>query len=206
MVHLAVGVEMHRLEGTAPSPEFLLGSIAPDAIHARPDTSEDDKRRVHLFHVRDPRPEPVRELLAQHGSGESSPMGLAEGYAAHILADRAWFSTVLDSFYKSAPTHLSDQEWWSLYYLETDRIEFDLYHQAAWRLEVWSKLLEAQPRDFASLVTAEEIREWRDRTLIWFEDLKPGPMIEPVHITGADVLNFVDRAADEIVTTFKAWR
>lgn len=206
MVHLAVAVQMHRLEGSTPSPDFLLGSIAPDAIHMHPDAGRDDKQRVHLSEIHDPHHERARLLLAQYGSDGSSAMGFAEGYVAHILTDHLWVETVIDSFCKSIPPHLSTQEQRSLYYLETDQIDFDLYHQMPWRLEVWSKLAAAQPRDFASLVTAEEVRQWRDRTLIWSEELKQEPMIEPVHITGADVQVFVDQAAEGVMRTLEAWK
>jgi hypothetical protein len=55
-------------------------------------------------------------------------------------------------------------------------------------------------------MTAGEIGQWRDRTLIWFEELKQEPMIEPEHITGADVQVFIDQAAEEIMRTLKVWK
>jgi hypothetical protein len=54
MVHLAVAVRVHEVESRVPSSAFLLGSIAPDAIHMRPGTGRDDKRRVHLVDPHDP--------------------------------------------------------------------------------------------------------------------------------------------------------
>jgi hypothetical protein len=51
-------------------------------------------------------------------------------------------------------------------------------------------------------LTAEEIRQWRDRTLVWFEELKQEPMIEPVYITYRDVEAFIDQAACEARRTF----
>ena len=206
MVHLAVAVQMHEMEGNSPSPDFLLGSIAPDAIHMHPDSGHDDKQRVHLSETHDPHHGRARLLLAQYRSDNVSAMGFAEGYVAHILTDHLWAETVVDSFCKSIPSHLSTQEQRSLYYLETDQIDFDLYHQMPWRPEVWTKLAAAQPRDFALSLTAEEIGQWRDRTLIWFEELKQEPMIEPVHITRAAVKGFIDQAAEEIMKTFKAWQ
>ncbi len=65
MVHLAVAIQMHRLEQRIPSPDFLLGSIAPDAIHMRPDTGREDKQRVHLAEIPDPDHERVRLSMTQ---------------------------------------------------------------------------------------------------------------------------------------------
>jgi hypothetical protein len=206
MVHLAVALQIHKLMGSAALPDFLLGNIAPDAIHMRPNSGRDDKQRVHVSEIQDPRNKRARLLLAKYGSVGFSAMGFAEGYVAHILTDRLWVETVYDSFCKSIPPHLSAQEQRSLYYLETDQIDFNLYHQMPWRKEVWSKLAATQPKDFDTLLTAEEIRQWRDKTLIWFEELKQEPMIEPVHITDEMVRVFIDQAAEEVLRAFKEWK
>ena len=39
MVHLAISVRMRAQDGRALTPDFLLGSIAPDAIHMRPNAA-----------------------------------------------------------------------------------------------------------------------------------------------------------------------
>ena len=49
MVHLSVAVALSEKEGRFPSADFLLGSIAPDAIHMRPNSSRLDKEHVHLI-------------------------------------------------------------------------------------------------------------------------------------------------------------
>lgn len=94
----------------------------------------------------------------------------------------------------------------ALYYLETDQIDFDLFHQMPWRKAVWSMLATTQPADFAGLLSAEEITRWRDRTLNWFEKLKIEPGIVPVHITYSDVQVFINQAAGETLKIFKMWR
>jgi hypothetical protein len=49
MVHLKIAVQSHSLAERSLTPEFLLGSLAPDAIHMRANTNRDDKNRVHLY-------------------------------------------------------------------------------------------------------------------------------------------------------------
>ncbi len=206
MVHLAIAVRINELMERSASPDFLLGSIAPDAIHERPNSVSGDKRRVHVSETPDPHHKRVRQLLEHHGAKGSSAMGFAEGYAAHILTDDLWVETVMESFRKSVPPQLSPKEQLSLYYLETDQLDFNLYHRAPWKAEVWSKLAETQPGDFASLLTAEEITGWRDKTLKWFDELFQEPKIVPVHITDAMVQIFIEQAAKAIARTFKAWK
>lgn len=65
MVHLAVVVNMQRNEARDLSPNLLLGSIAPDAIHMRRDTGHHDKLCVHLADQEELRYARARKLLTQ---------------------------------------------------------------------------------------------------------------------------------------------
>jgi len=205
MVHLAVAVEMHKPEKSFPSPDFLLGSIAPDAIHMRPGTGKEDKLLVHLLEQADPCRQRARQLLAYYATEKYEAREFAKGYVCHLLTDDLWYRTVIEPFFKCVPQELSGEQRRSLYYQETDQLDFDLYHQAPWRQEVWSGLAAAKPIDFAGLLTAEEIGHWQHRTLIWFEELKQEPMIKPVYITTLVVHTFIDKAVAEIAKTLEAW-
>ncbi len=207
MVHLAVAVRICEIKGTVPSPDFLLGSIAPDAIHKRPGTGRDDKQRVHLNAIGpDPDHERIRTLLVRHWKEGSGASDFCEGYAIHLLTDRLWAGTVIAPFRERAPRDLSRQDLRTLYYQETDQIDFNLYHHMPWRAEVWKKLALAEPVPFEPLLTAGEIGLWRDRTLDWFETLKEEPKIEPVHVTDADVRAFIEQAATAIHSRIEGWR
>jgi hypothetical protein len=203
MVHLAVAIELSGLKNLSPSPDFLLGCIAPDAIHMRPGFQPSDKPVVHLWDSADPGHERVRRLLLQQ-TGSAQP-GFAEGYAIHLLTDRLWFETAISPFQKCLPEGLSPQERRALYYQETDQNDFDLYHQSPWRAEVWQKLEASQPQDFAGLLSADEIARWRDRNLHWFGELKAEPGITPKYITRQVVTAFILQAARDIDRIFQDW-
>lgn len=206
MVHLAIAVQIHRLEERSLCQDFLLGSIAPDAIHMRPNAGHSDKLRVHLSEKYDLRYDVARKLLTHYDSNNVVTMGFTEGYVAHLLTDYLWGDSVIDSFYKRIPQNLSPEETRELYYQETDQIDFNLYYQMPWRKDVWSLLAVTQPKDFASLLTSEEIKQWRDRVLNWFEDFKKESMIAPIHITYEETLDFVNRVAEEIVKVLNSWK
>ena len=129
-------------------------------------------------------------------------MGFSDGYLTHLLTDHLWWEAVVDPFRKKFPPTLHEKDFRSLYYRETDQIDLDLYRQMSWRPEAWSKLEAATAVDFASLLTAEEITQWRDRTLLWYEDPGHDPMVEPVYITRADTQAFIERAVKEIAGIF----
>jgi hypothetical protein len=207
MVHLAISVHMHAQTDDGLAPAFLLGSIAPDAIHMRPNTGRDDKNRTHLIgaseadtHRR------IRELLVRHWERGSSPAGFVEGYAAHLLADRLWAQTLLQSFRARIPPDTPYEALRSLYYRETDWIDLDLYHRLPWREDVWRKLAAAEPVDFEPLLTAGEIGQWRARTLGWYDDPAHAVPEEPAYMTSGDVEAFAAEAAQTIAGYFRQWR
>ena len=207
MVHLAIGVQMHELNNNRLTSAFLLGSIAPDAIHMRPDASPDDKRRTHLSDTADSgEHQRIRELLTHHWAEGSEAVGFVEGYTAHLLADRMWIQRVLRPFGARFPLSVPDEELQALYYREADWIDLDLYHRMPWRKEVWAQLAAAEPIDFQPLLTAKEVGEWRDRTVNWFEERKQESTEKPVFITSSAVEAFISEAAQAIVGYFAAWK
>ncbi len=207
MVHLAIAVQMSKLKGCDLTPSFLLGSIAPDAIHMRPNSNRNDKRRTHLLDIpHEEAHERIRTLLIRHWSEDSAAIDFVEGYVAHLLTDYSWSETVVRSFRAAIPQSLSPEDQRTLYYQETDQIDFNLYNQMPWRVRVWDQLALSQPMDFEPLLSEAEIEQWRDRTLNWYGGLKQEPMIEPVYITDADVRIFIPRAAQMIIERFATWR
>jgi hypothetical protein len=208
MVHLAISVRMHQLHNHGLMPAFVLGSIAPDAIHMRPNISGDDKRRTHLL-VDPPDSDDhrrVRELLVRYWAEGSEVTQFVEGYAAHLLADRIWVKTLMRAFGAHFPQSMPDEELQALYYQETDWIDLDLYRRMLWREEVWAQLAAAEPMDFQPFLTAEEIGQWRDRTLGWYDTCKHESMRTPVFLSSSEVEVFASEAAQTIAGHFRAWK
>jgi hypothetical protein len=150
--------------------------------------------------------ERVRGLVSLHWTEASTITDFVKGYAAHLLTDRLWYDTIITPFRESMSSEKPFEELRSLYYLETDQVDFNLYHQLLWRAEVWTKLAAASPEDFAPLLTAKEIGLWRDRTLNWFGGLKQEPGINPSYITDNQVRLFIDQATEMIMNYFTAWK
>ena len=204
MVHLAIAVEMHQDTEQAVSPNFLLGSLAPDAIHIRPDTTRADKNKTHLLDKSDPTNyNAIRALLDCYWG--TKDQDFAQGYAAHVLTDRIWLEHIVKPLRAALPSDISQDEIARLYYRDTDQIDLNLYCHQPWRPTVWSQLSQSDPIDFAGLLTASEIAQWRDRTLNLFKSLTPDTMIEPIHITDAMVQDFIPHAAREINRLFQIW-
>ncbi len=203
MVHLAIAVD---LAAGTPAPAFLLGSLAPDAIHMRDGFEREAKRITHLNSPRDSdKHEQVQDLLARYEDASLPRRAFAAGYAAHLLTDRFWITEVVRPFQRLVPPAPDEAAYRQAYYQEVDQVDFNLYHHAPWRDQVWQRLAQAEASDFAPLLTRGEIDRWRERTLRWFTELKEEPGVQPWYLTDQVVGDFVGRAAVHVAGWFERW-
>lgn len=204
MVHLAVALEVCHALGREASPELLLGSLAPDAIHMRQDATPDDKSRVHLHQALLEAQGflPARRLYEALVAERPALDEIALGYAAHLITDALWFRRVFTPF--GVALGLPRGEERALYYRETDEVDRLLYVGAPWRPAVWRALAAARPADLPGLLSAAEIGRWRDRTLAWFDTL-PSAAEPPRHLTLARTQAFISETAAALAGELTGW-
>jgi hypothetical protein len=206
MVHLGIAFRLAIPLDRFPSSAFLLGSIAPDAIHMRVGADSAAKQIVHLNEPPDTTEnDAIRELLHQHSQMETPLLHFAAGYAAHLLADRLWSRTIVQPMQARCATLMDAPALRELYYLETDQLDFNLYHQMSWRPQAWDLLKRAVAPDFPPMLIAQEIDLWRQKTLRWFNELKQEPKIVPQYITDSDVASYTHEAVEAIGQQFSTW-
>jgi hypothetical protein len=207
MVHCAVAIQLFAHQQCLPDAEFVLGSIAPDAIHMRSNADRADKRRTHLNEPADTREHTqVRTLLSHYSRAPKPLASFAAGYVAHILTDRLWVQTLQTSFDAQLASNTDPDVKRTLYYQETDQIDFNLYHASSWRPQVWELLEAAVAPAFQPLLNASEIDQWRQRTLNWFDALENEPHFTPLYITDQMVEHFILETADEIADRLTQWQ
>jgi hypothetical protein len=212
LVHFAIAHELAQVDPQALTPAFLLGSIAPDAIHMRPGTTRADKNRTHLLKSSHAETadadylEAVRHFLLPAWQQPATPAHFRKGYVAHLLADRLWLQTVYAHFRTVLPPELSGEAGVRRYYQEVDQIDLALYRQMSWRAEVWQRLAQAEPQPIADLLTADEVGGWQARTFAWFEQHQANPVVECQYIPSSLVLGFVADSAKWIIEQFSRWQ
>ncbi|TVY10507.1 zinc dependent phospholipase C family protein [Paenibacillus cremeus] len=208
MVHLSVAVHLFGQDRIPAG--FLLGSIAPDAIHMRKNTNREDKKRTHLniessdMTLDSLQPEYFEYLQR---SDESDWKWFVRGYFAHLLTDYYWLQTVFRTQFreKVEAARLSPEDNRRAYYKDTDQIDFNKYKNSAWTSEVWQTLIAAEAYDIEPLLSADEISYWRYRTIHWFDLLCKEPGITPQYITEAMVDEFIELAAAQVRLVLQHW-
>ncbi|WP_224754017.1 hypothetical protein [Paenibacillus terricola] len=98
MVHFAITDQIHN---GSPSPELFIGSISPDAIHARGSISREEKGLTHLVYKGIM---PTKEMIWDKHDSYVSMKTTKEwrnfvlGYFSHIYTDLRWTETLYTDF------------------------------------------------------------------------------------------------------------
>ncbi|GMK41293.1 hypothetical protein PCCS19_43490 [Paenibacillus sp. CCS19] len=196
MVHFAISDQLHN--GT-PAPELLIGSIGPDAIHARGSISREEKGLTHLVYQGIM---PTKEMIGDKYDSYVSMNTTKEwrdfvlGYFSHIYTDLRWTETLYSDFELAYGGEPNAQR--GTYNSEVSQVEFDLIRSTD-RLDKWIKLLKGtEGYSIDPYVTGQEVRQYRDEKIAWLLEAGNEPRITPVYFTLERVLQFIDQTAMEI--------
>lgn len=202
MVHFAVA---QRLFEPGPSPAFLLGSISPDAIHAREHVTRKEKGVTHLVHEgRFPSIQTLQHACVSYLDQHRDPdwKAFVWGYFAHIYTDIRWTETLYADFereYAGDPDKIRDT-----YNREVSQLEFDLLKREPWAQDALIQLRQARAFAVEPLLTPDEVNRYRDMKLAWLEEERHEPKIETMYFQETKARRFIEKTAEEI-TEWVAW-
>lgn len=195
MVHFAVSEEL--TSGKA-SPSLLLGSIAPDAIHARGDITKEEKGTTHLVHNgKLPAAELILEKCKEYLGKSSVPewKDFVLGYFSHIYTDLRWTETVYFDFEKKYKAEQNEIR--NMYNREVSQVEFILLRSMRSSEEMISKIINADGFTIHPYVTELEVNQYRDIKVEWLQDQRNEPQITPVYFQMDEIEHFIKVTASE---------
>lgn len=205
MVHFAIADQIAKGD---PSPRFLLGSLAPDAIHVRGDVTREEKGSTHF--VRDgklPDNERLRErgFFYLHQNADPEWQSYILGYVAHIYADVRWTNTVYEDFTRQVegdPRTIRER-----YNEECGQLEWTLLRTGTvhWQEKGLRRLRQATALAIEPLLTADEVEAYRDTKIAWLSDDRNDSAQELIYLTEAVVRGFIRSTAEELDALFRAW-
>ncbi|WP_042166484.1 hypothetical protein [Paenibacillus gorillae] len=203
MVHFAVAAEVYAGE---PSPHFLIGSIAPDAIHRREASTREDKKFTHLFeHGKFSTIGRLKERFLYYWAQNTDVewRDFVRGYISHIYTDIRWTQTLYSPFANEYQGEREEAK--RAYYKEVSQLEFILLRNEMWGAGALEQLRQASGFAIEPFVTKMEVEQYRDDKLQWFADRHNEPMIEPAFFTEAKVKTFARQTANELRLLYKEW-
>ena len=189
--------------------QFLLGALAPDAVHYRKDFVGAEMKNIgaakkitHLCPVSDERWGAVTDnegwikCIKDWARRNTGPP--AEGYAVHALTDCYTNLTLWNNFRTRHPTEAA-KGYASGYYRDLQEIDLRLYLTYVKGSRIERLLAMAEPFDMPGLVSAKEICAIRDNIL--YENYKgrvPTADYEYTFVTYDETLEFIEKSVDFI--------
>lgn len=203
MVHFAIASELclHK-----PTSSFLIGSIAPDAIHVRGNVTRKEKGITHFVNEdKFPTIEMLKEKCMYYLglNGDFDWKDYILGYIAHIYTDIRWTETVYVNFENEYQGDKDDIR--KTYNIESNQVEFNLKRRAEWADSVLNKLQIADAYTMEPLLTQIEVSQYRDIKLDWLNDRENDSQIIPIYLREDIISNFVSKTTIEINDLYEDW-
>jgi hypothetical protein len=203
MVHFAIASELCLGK---PTPSFLIGNIAPDAIHVRENVTRKEKGITHFVNEdKFSSIEVLKEKCLYYLSlnGDVAWKDYILGYFSHIYADIRWTETVYINFEHEYQGDRDDIR--KTYNNESNQVEFDLIKIEEWADAVLNKLQVAAAYTIEPLLTQIEVGQYRDTKLHWLRNRKNEPQIIPIYLREDVIKNFVSKTTIELNDLYKEW-
>ncbi|AZH29830.1 zinc dependent phospholipase C family protein [Paenibacillus sp. M-152] len=203
MVHFAIALE---LCSRTPSSSFLIGSIAPDAVHVRGDVTRSEKGITHFVcEDRFPSSEVLKERCQYYLNlnVETNWTDYILGYFAHIYADIRWTETVYSNFEREYQGEKDEMR--KIYNMEANQVEFNLIKREEWAEDVLNKLYVGNAYSIEPLLTQIEVNQYRDIKLQWLRNKNNEPQITPIYLKVDVVKSFVTKTSHELNDLYKEW-
>jgi hypothetical protein len=203
MVHFAIS---EILSNGDPSPNLLLGSIAPDAIHMRGQVAREEKGVTHLVHNdKLPAKSLIMEKFKDYLPMRSEPEwnDFLVGYFSHIYTDVRWTDTIYADFDKDYKGERDQIR--KIYNQEVSQAEFNLLRSMNHSEEIFSLLLRAEGYTIDPFVTQLEVNQYRDSKVKWLQDFHNEPQIKPIYFQTDKIKSFIIETSKELKDLFKDW-
>lgn len=212
MVHLLLAEKIGEDLGKEPDAAFLLGSIAPDAIHMRPGTNRHDKHVTHFFRGKQWDKSEVAwhwalvaQKLKEGTFATPQERSFAEGYCIHTLLDMVWIEQVFNVLAMTLRAgSIGFEDIRTKYYAETNACDAGIYQKCSWKQAVRQQLVSVMPLGFEQLLTAPEVGLWRNNVLGKMHAYETVVPKDTFYITNTGIDTLIDRLADRILSFFAA--
>lgn len=197
MVHLNIARNvLSAASGILEPSQFLLGSIAPDSVHFRPDYQGVMKKASHLCVGNEEWAENVLRFAELNRRSPNTDFVL--GYCAHVLADIK-HNIEMWTPYRLAHQEQLDRGLGSDLHKEAAEVDLELYLTCQDRPELWALLSRSESIDIPGMVRSADI-DMAKSHLLWsqYADRKQVDLSSNKFVTVKRMTGFVAEASQEI--------
>lgn len=190
MMHLLVAERVYN-SGCIPIQaygDFLLGSIAPDAVHMK---ANYERRLKDISHYKFDSRSPIRifdGFMKKYGA--TGNQDFAYGYLVHLLSDMIWYHEVRVPFKERfAQNPSKDMSMNEAYYADCEQLEQMLYEDEK-AADVIESLKVSNAITLDGLIEAENVEKWKD-VLLEKYDSRTKVFEDTVYISKQQVEDYI---------------
>ena len=196
MMHLAIAHKLIKKLDINDEGAFYLGSIAPDAVHVRTDSTRAEKSAYH-FHADTKIDWTSNAQEFIHRYVPNSDNAFYMGYASHILVDIVWAYGPFKEFNirhasDTSPLLPADKA----YYYDLRRIDYDVFKGFHDIKSVFNMLMNANPFPVAGGSTIIETQSWKKKVIDRYEEKTSGFDSPPRYMNLDEIFAFFDDACE----------
>lgn len=215
ITHVVIAREMLKLLPAATITDeglFYMGTLAPDAVHARVNYIRAHKKHSHfrddimdrdfalpenydLYHKR------LESFIEENKDREDGLLDFYRGYVVHILTDELFLLTVREEFNQAMQKQgidQSDKLFFERIVTDMNRNDLLLVKEYKAMDEIRHRLKQVSAYPVPGYLNQQEMSDCRDWTLRYHFNEQHDDL-QPVYISQARMWSFINYAADEII-------
>lgn len=173
--------------------DFLLGSIAPDAVHEKENYTREIKDISHYRFDKSSDLGHFDTFMGEYAVPENRDFVL--GYLVHLLSDMLWYHMVRVPFkedFLSAPSQNMSKN--QAYYADCEQITQVLFEEKN-VVRIIEGLGESSAFTLEGLVDADDVEAWRDKQIRAYQGRKQ-MAANTQYISEQHVRGYIERCAD----------
>lgn len=174
--------------------DFLLGSIAPDAVHEKENYTREIKE---ISHYRFDKTSPISHFdtfMRAYATPENKDFVM--GYLVHLLSDMIWYHAVRvpfkETFMQEPSQSMSKNQ---AYYTDCEQIAQALFEEKN-VARIIEALRESNAYSLDGLIDTGDVEAWKDKLIMAYHDRKQ-IAAHTQYISEQHVREYMDKCADE---------
>ena len=196
MMHLLIADEIYTEKSSSIHSygDFLLGSIAPDAVHVKENYTREIKDISHYKFDSKSHISYFDTFFDEYYTSENKDFVV--GYLVHLLSDMIWYHSVRvpfkEEFQKAPLQNMSMNE---AYYADCEQIEQLMYFEKN-ASRIIETINRGQAYSVEGLIDAEDVKAWKEKLIFDYNNRK-NISIQTKYISEQHIRDYIENCAKE---------
>ena len=174
--------------------DFLLGSIAPDAVHVKENYTREIKKISHYKFNNKSHMSYFDTFIYEYHTFENKDFVV--GYLVHLLSDMIWYHSIRvpfkEEFLKAPSQNMSMNE---AYYADCEQIEQLMFLEKN-AFHIIEAIKRSKAYSLEGLIDAKDVKAWKEK-LIFDYNNKNNDLHHTKYISEQHIRDYIENCAEE---------